>query len=29
LTKVFLEDEHGRADEATLVWGLRLPRKGE
>jgi hypothetical protein len=29
LTKVLLEDEHGRADEATLVWGLRLPRKGE
>jgi hypothetical protein len=29
LAKVFLEDEHGGADEATLVWGLRPPRKGE
>jgi hypothetical protein len=29
LTKIFLEDENGEADEAALVWGLRAPRKGE
>lgn len=29
LTKVFLEEESGDSDEATVVWGLRQPRKGE
>jgi hypothetical protein len=29
LTKVFLQDEADETDEATVVWGLRQPRKGE